>query len=154
MADKTPVHSYYLSERAYNSLIVMAQHQRYLPFGTRRAKGLSEFLNDLSSFSLEDTRPPLVLRRHREEERRNRAPTWVHTRLRRSRPLKLTDAAIENYVGCAYVFGIIRNDPFAIGGPRRTTPYPTVAFVLEAIGLKWLTPVDLPNKLPSTTKDD
>jgi hypothetical protein len=139
-----PAIAYYMSERAYGHLVFMAQKQGYIPWGAERAKGLSEFLNDLAHYALEDTRPELVRMRHEEEISHNRAPSWHHTRLRRARLLKLDENAIEKYFESALIFGILREEPFAVGGPQRNTPYPAIAYVLEGIGLEWLTPVDLP----------
>lgn len=135
--------SYYISDKAYNSLIGLGQRHKYILYGTSRAKGMSEFLIDLADKELEDTRPPFVRQRHEEEIKWNRAPTWLHSRQRRARLLTLTDHAIECYFKVAFEVGIIRVDPpYTIGGPARDNPIPSVAFVLEAIGLKWIQPIN------------
>jgi hypothetical protein len=139
--------SYYLSDYSYSRLIGMAQRHKYIPFGSERAKGLSQFFIDLSVMPFEDTRPPLVKDRHREEEKHGSAPTWLHIRTRRARLLTLTDDAIARYFLVAYQVGIIRTEPFIKGGPDRRTPYPSVALVLEAIGLGWITPTEFPTGL-------
>lgn len=122
----------------------MAQRHKFVRFGSARVKGLSDFLNQLATIPLLDTRPDLVKMRHQEEIRNNRAPTWLHVRVRRSRLLKLNDDAIARYYLAAFQFGITRAQPYAVGGPDMRTPYPSVAFVLEAIGLGWLTPEEFP----------
>lgn len=138
------VHTYYISDKAYNALTGMGQRRRFIPFGTARVKGLSEFLSLLARSSFEDTRPPNVKLRHQEEMAHNRAPNWAHSRQRRARPLTLTDDAIARYWNIAFLVGITRAEGFAIGGPPTNIPYPSVAYVLEAIGLGWLTPDTLP----------
>lgn len=137
--------AYYISDYAYNQLVYMAQKQGYIPWNTIRAKGMSNFLNDLASYPLEDTRPIHTKNRHEEEIRNNRAPTWTN-RSKRGRLIRLTDDSLQSYVEAALKFGIIREDPYPVGGPDRRTPYPTVGCVLEAIGLGWLTPQNLPKR--------
>jgi hypothetical protein len=140
----TIARTYYISDTAYFRLVNAAQRYRYVQFGSKRVKGLSEFLNDLAKIPMEDTRPPIVRERHVEEIRNNRAPTWMNTRLRRQRLLTLTEDSIQRYFLVAYQVGIVRADPYPVGGPDRSTPYPSVALVLEAIGLGWLTPIEYP----------
>lgn len=144
-----PVRHYYITDKAFQKLILMAQQGHYVKPGTERAKGMSDFFNDLAHYALKDTRPPFVVQRHQEERRNNRAPTWTFTRFRRARSLKLTDEAIESYLTSALVFGIIEINPFPIGGPRRDTPYPAISIVLEAIGLGYLTPESMPIQVPN-----
>lgn len=138
--------AYYISDLSFNKLVGIAQRQQYVQFGSERVKGLSDFLNDLSKYPMEDTRPALVKERHQEEIKHDRAPTWTHIRTRRNRQLKLTDDAIERFFLVAYQMGIIRMKPFVRGGPDRRTPFPSVALVLEAIGLGWITPIELPRR--------
>lgn len=149
---KIIVGTYYLSDKAYNHLIHLAQIKKYVSFGSARVKGLSTFLNELATFELLDTRPDNVKKRHEEQEALGRAPTWLHHRQRRARSLSLTDDAIQRYFKVAFEVGIIQNEPFIVGGPSRLTPIPSVAYVLEGIGLEWLTPKDLPTKLLAPPK--
>lgn len=135
---------YYLTEKSYAALIGMSQKCGYVKFGAQRAKGLSPFLIDLAQMPMDDTRPPLVKQRHDEEIKYNRAPTWMNSRLRRARMLSLNNDAIARYLLIAHKMGIIRTEPWIIGGPDRKTPYPTIAIVLEAIGLGWITPREFP----------
>jgi hypothetical protein len=136
--------AYYITDLAFGKLVGLAQRHRYVRFGTERAKGLSEFLNDLSHFDMEDTRPQIVKERHEQEIRLNRSPTWLYVYNRRARLLSLTDEALQKYVEVALQVGIIKKDPYPIGGPDRRTPYPTVSLVIEGIGLGWITPVTIP----------
>lgn len=137
---------FYLSDGAYDYLITKAQHNGWLPWGTKRVKGISPFLCKLATYEMEDTRPDLVRQRHEEEIQHNHAPTWLHNKMRRSRMLMLTDDAVARYLLIAHIMGIIKNEPWATGGPDMRTPYPTVSLVLEAIGLRWITPVAWPSK--------
>lgn len=139
---KNPVRAYYISDVAYDRLTMFAQKARYVKFGASRAKGMSEFLSDLALKPLEDTRPPFTKERHAQEVAYGHAPTWLQYHTRRARLLSLTEDAVARYFKVGYQVGIIKAEPYAIGGPDRRTPYPTVAYVLEGIGLKWLTPVN------------
>lgn len=136
--------AYYLTDNGYGKLVHMAQRARYVEFGASRVRGMSDFLNELCTTEFDDTRPELVRQRHEEEIAHGRAPTWMQNRNRRSRLLTLTDDAIARYFLVAYQVGIIRREPYAIGGPSRRTELPAVSLVLEAIGLGWITPADLP----------
>lgn len=118
----------------------MAQRNNWVSYGTQRARGLSEFLNELSREKLIDNRPPNIVRRHEEEARYGRAPTWTYVRQRRARLLTLNEDTIVRYFKVAYEVGITRAEPWPIGGPDMKTPYPSVAFVLEGIGLEWIIP--------------
>lgn len=142
--DNEPARSYYISDFAYGRLIGMAQRNRFVEYGSNRVRGMSKFLNYLSVMPMNDTCPDLVKERHIQEIKNNRAPSWSHTRLRRNRLLKLTDDAIERYILVAWEMDIIRAEPWAKGGPDRSTPYPTISIVLEAIGLGWITPEMFP----------
>jgi hypothetical protein len=130
----------YISDYAYAKLITLAQRQRYVPYGSSRVKGIGEFLEDIAHKEFVDTRPPLVRERHEQELRYNRAPVWLHNRRRRSRLIKLSDGAVARLFKIAFLVGIIREEPFIIGGPSRTNPLPSVAYVVESIGLGWITP--------------
>jgi hypothetical protein len=137
---------YYISDTAYNRLITLAQQARYVPYGSNKVIGLSAFLNDLASCPFRDTRPPLVKQRHEQEIALNHAPTWTSVKFRRTRTLKLTDDAIARYYLMSHRVGITRKEPYVRGEPSRISPYPAIGFVLEGIGLQWLTPTELPDK--------
>jgi hypothetical protein len=141
-----PYIHYYLTDRSYAYLVHTAQKQGYVEFGAKRVRGMSDFLNDLALCEFEDTRPDLVKRRHNEERTFNRAPTWMNVRQRRARSLQLNPPAVDRYFLVALQMGIIEVEPFAVGGPARNTPYPSIAIVLEAIGLQWITPNMWPSK--------
>ena len=130
----------YLSDYSYNRLISLAQRNRWLPYEVKRAHGLSAFLNALSHFPLVDTRPENIRRRHDEEIKMNHAPTWSYVSQRRSRLLTLNEETIALLFRVAFQVGIIRAEPWAVGGPRRNSPIPSIAFVIEAIGLGWISP--------------
>ena len=136
--------SYLITDAAYGRLITMAQQRRFVKYGSERVKGLSEFLTELSKVEFIDNRPIYVKEMHEQEIKFGRAPTWFRTRDRRPRRLTLTEDAIERYVMIALRAGIIKDEPYAVGGPQRLTPYPTVSNVLEVIGLQWLLPDSLP----------
>lgn len=136
--------SYLITDAAYGRLITMAQQRRYVKYGSERVKGLSEFLTALSAVEFIDNRPDYIKEMHTQEIKFGRAPTWFRTRDRRPRRLTLTEDAIERYVMIALRAGIIKDEPYIIGGPLRRTPYPVVANVLEVIGLQWLLPDNLP----------
>lgn len=149
-----PISVFYISDRAYNHLVHLAQTKHYVKWGTKRAKGLSNFLNDLAldNFSLSnksrfiDTRPPLVKQRHEEEIRLDRAPSWLHTRTRRAHNLILSEDTINKYMHVALQMGIAREEPYTIGNRSTLSPQPNVSLVLEGIGLTWITPDRLPDK--------
>lgn len=143
---------YFISDRAYDILTQYGQRQGYikLPTNTKeaanRANGMSAFLEALPYTSFEDTRPQLVRQRHQEEIKHNRAPSWTGYYSRRQRQITLTEQAMEKYIMIAISLNIITPEPYAVGGPSRLTFIPTISLVLEAIGLKWLTPVSFPLK--------
>jgi hypothetical protein len=139
---------FYVSDKAYGHLVILAQQCGYVKWGSGRVKGLSQFINDLAHTTFYDTRPDLVKERHRDEMRMGRAPTWLHTRTRRMRSLQLDEYTIKKFVEVALQVGIIRPEPDVIGSVSRITPGPTVALVLEAIGLRWITPSTLPPMKP------
>lgn len=142
---KTPSRIYYVSDYAYSRLLTMAQQGRFVSYGASKARGMSRFIDTLSYIPMDDTRPDLVRRRHEEEIRNNRAPTWLHIKIRRARLLTITDDTIARLLLVAHQVGIIGDKPFAVGGPKRNIPYPIVALVIEAIGLGWITPEYIPH---------
>lgn len=139
-----PPRAYYLSDPAYNVLINIAQVKKYVARNSDRAKGLSTFLNDLAQMKMTDTRPSIVIERHNQEIKHNHAPTWLKYHNRRGRLLKLSDDAIARYILHAHKVGIIRDEPWPVGGPDRKLPYATISLVLEGIGLQWITPDEWP----------
>ena len=141
---KSEPRAYYLSNNAYDRLVGMAQKRQYVKWGTNKAKGLSSFLNDLAQIELEDTRPASVRERHEQEMKYNRAPTWLQIRIRRARLLTLTEDALARYWKVAFEVGICKAGGYAVGGPTMRSPVPSVAYVIEAIALGWLTPVEWP----------
>jgi hypothetical protein len=147
--DTVPITMFYVSDKAYNHIVLLAQQCGYVKYGSNKVKGLSTFINDLAHTTFYDTRPELVKARHRDEMRMGRAPTWLHTRTRRMRNLQLDESTIRKFVEVALQVGIIRPEPDTIGGVSRLTPGPTVALVLEAIGLQWITPTVLPATRPA-----
>lgn len=137
---------YSISETAYKYLQRMCLYQGYISPGLTRNRGMSLFLNDLSHSTFTDTRPSDITYRHNVEIKNGRAPLWSSYSRRKNRMLKLTDESIQNYITIAYTFGIIKDPPYIVGGPSLQNPYAIVGYVLEGIGLKWLTPDQLPVK--------
>ena len=136
--------AYYVSHKAFSQLLLKAKEGGYVKWNSDRARGFSQFLNELAQIEMTDSRPPLVYQRHLEEVAHNRAPTWMNVRMRKCRLLYLTEDSIARYLLVAFDVGIIRGEPYAIGGPDRKTPYPTVSLVIEGLGLGWITPEKFP----------
>lgn len=143
---KAPSRLYYISDTAYAYLTQLAVRQGYKKNTTERAVGMSEFLDDLAYRKFTDTRPPNVRSRHDEEIKHNRAPIWLSYVTRRQRMLYLPRPAIARYMHLAEEVGITREEPYIVGGPSVTRPISVVGYVLEGIGLKWITPESWPMK--------
>ena len=137
---------YYISDTAYQHLIMLATRQGYKKLNTERAVGISEFLSDLAYYDFSDTRPYQIVERHKQEIENNRAPTWTSYSVRRTRMLYITLPSIQRYVQLALKVGIIRREPYLYGNVSITKPVSIVGYVIEAIGLKWLTPNSYPLK--------
>lgn len=145
----TVKHNYfYVSDKAYDTLIALAKQQNYVQRSLIRPRGLSEFLEALSNYRMQDTRPDSEVERHLFEISTHHAPIWASYYLRRARALTLYRQSTANYIHIALQMGIIREEaPWTIGGPNRLNPTSVIGYVLESIGLGWITPVTLPNKL-------
>lgn len=137
---------YYISDKAYQKLVQFSVRQGYKKLETERAYGMSEFLEDLAYYDFIDTRPQSIIERHNQEIAHDRAPTWTSYGNRRPRMLYLPAPAIQRYITQAYIFGIIREVPYVKGGPSVVQPISVVAYVLEGIGLEWITPIRFPIK--------
>lgn len=137
-------HLYYISEPAYLHLIDLAIKHNYVAKNYVRTHGLSRFLNILSAQTFTDTRPLHVVERHDMEIAYLRAPSWTNFEPRIPRNLKLLEVTQERYVELAFKVGIIENNPWTIGGPRRIYLPSIIGCVLEGIGLGWITPKEIP----------
>lgn len=135
---------YQISETAYRNLYLTAMRQGYVKSGLSKARGMSQFIIDMSLCTYYDTRPSNVVDRHNQEIAMNRAPKWTSYIIRKARMLTLSQEVIDNYIVIAYQFGIMHDPPYAVGGPSILQPVSIVGYVLEGIGLKWLTPEKLP----------
>lgn len=143
---KTEPRLYSISETAFKYIQQIAVRQGYLKPRLAKSRGLSEFLEDLAYASFIDTRPLNIVDRHNMEINIHRAPRWTSYIVRKARMITITEDAIKNYILIAYKFGIIKDPPYAVGGPSITKPVSVVGYVLEGIGLKWLTAEKLPVK--------
>jgi hypothetical protein len=137
---------YYISDYSYHQLVTIAEQQGYIRRGGQRYRGISNFFNDLSKCDFSDTRPSQVIKRHAYEIKVGRAPLWMSHYIRRTRSLTLSKEAKQNYIHLAGKVGIIKDEPFIYGGPVRTSFCSIIGYVLESIGLKWITPAKLPIK--------
>lgn len=146
MPQPSEYQQYYISDKAYRNLVTMAQRQKYVKELTQRHKGMSEFVADLAYYEFKDTRPPNVIERHKQQIAFNRAPIWTEFAVRRVRRLFIPHPAELRYLKIARQVGIIRDEPWAIGGPSILKPIPIISYVLEGIGLGWITPTRLPVK--------
>lgn len=140
MKSKRPTHLFYVSDYAYDKLVLKAIEQLYVAKDARRASGMSRFIEDISKVSVRDTRPEHIKRRHTEEIRTGHAPKWMTYHERRTRLLQMTPETLERYYVMAHVIGILRDDPWPIGGPNRQNPVAVTSYVLESLGLGWITP--------------
>ena len=137
---------YYISDKAYHMLTSTATQQRYIKYGAIKKKGLSEFLTDLCYMKFTDTRPAEIIRRHDIMIANGRAPIWTSYPVRRTRALALPKPTIERYMRVALQVGIIKEEPYIVGGPSKLRPTSVVGYVLEGLGLGWITPNRFPIK--------
>lgn len=137
---------YYISDKAYDKLVVFAIQQRYVKPAALKKRGMSEFLNDLCYMKFEDTRPDNVKQNHQIMINAHRAPIWTLYPVRRTRALYLSQPTINRYMKLALQVGIIKEEPWTIGGPSRTNPVSVISYVFEGLGLGWITPEKWPIK--------
>lgn len=137
---------YYISDTAYNKLVIQATIQRYIKQGSLKKRGMSEFLNDLCYMTFKDTRPLHIKQNHEILKSMHRAPIWTLYPVRRTRALYLEEPTILRYMQLALQVGIIEEEPWTIGGPSRTKPVSVLGYVFEGIGLGWITPTQWPIK--------
>jgi hypothetical protein len=136
---------YYLSDDAFATISRMAEQQGFVAQGAIHKRGLSNFINKLSEQEFDDTRPKNVISRHIQEIQTGRAPTWKSYQQRKTRTLQITDKARANFYKIAIQVGIIKaNEPWIVGGPDRYNLVSITSYVLEGIGLRWVTPKRLP----------
>lgn len=142
-------YQYYLSDHAYDTLYSMAVRSRFCGANRARRMGLGHFLTLLASKTFADTRPPEIRAADEGRIENAKIPYWKDDATRRARMLDISDSAIQQYCRIAQEHGMWR-------GPGWTTmiqwqsPRAIAGSVMEAIGLTWLTPNELPvNPVPS-----
>lgn len=137
---KYRVIKYNLSDTAYNHLLDLARQANYI-YSTdlvkSKPKGISEFLNIISEFTYQDSRPSYIKQSDLQRLQNQRLPYWSLEYQRRARWFKLTDAARQAYVCIAMQFGITNNYYYKT---QRLSTTSLVNATLEAIGIEWLTP--------------
>lgn len=139
----------HLSPTAKRGLRLQAFRLGYVTsLSHRNFRGLSSYIDAIATCEFEDTRPSDVRELHQAMLSSNYFPYWSAEEYRPQTRLKLRDFTLVKL----YAFGIT-ND---IINPRRVVVNPPVVsvigYVLEAIGISWLTPVN-PTKLIRVIQD-
>lgn len=100
--------------------------------------GLSGYINAIASCELQDTRPDDIREYHSYMD----VPNWSCEEYRPQNKFRLSPRAILKL----YEFGLEHD----ITDPRRLQEKPpavtVIGYVLEAIGIEWLTPINPPRK--------
>lgn len=141
----------HLSPTAKSGLRLQAFRLGYVTsLNHRNYRGLSAYIDALATCNFEDTRPDDVRELHEAMLASNYFPFWSAEEYRPQTRLHLYNTTIAKL----YAFGIT-ND---IINPRRVVMNPpavsVIGYVLEAIGINWLTPVDPPKLIRSIDSRD
>jgi hypothetical protein len=134
---------YYISDEAYDNLWRDAVAAKYVQRGAERGKGLSEYIAEASRGTFYDARPDEYA--SLDTVRRSRGLTcyWHDGSIRKARMLSLDEDTIERLCDIAGQFRI------AIGKSHKSkkvvirSTTVTIAYVLEAIGKRWLVTKDI-----------
>lgn len=137
--------TYYISESSYFQLLRMADEQGFTKLKYKSHKGLSEFLVKLSYSDFVDTRPDNIKEWHSQLLTEHRRPRWTEGLAPKlPRFLTLTDEAIYNYVEVALRLRIHLLRRLVRGGQPNRSAIAICGMALEALGARWITPVEVP----------
>lgn len=135
---------WYLSEKAYGLLVTKAMEGGFVNENSKSKVGISKFINILSRGTFTDTRPGGLSEDDEYLISMRRTPTWstgLYTRT--ARTLDISENTKIRLGILALDFRIFMGRYYR-GGPYYKSPVSIGGAVLEAIGLKYLTPRDWP----------
>ena len=134
----------YISDDAYEFLVLKAVDGEFVRAGTHRRGGMGYFLGQLSRIECYDTRPKYLRETDNFMIAANRTPYWsAGLHVKRARLLTIDNNAIERFCTTAVIHGIFIKKGF-IGGPKPKSPISIAGAVIEAIGVEYLEPIYWP----------
>jgi hypothetical protein len=131
----------------------MADEQGFTKLKYKSHRGLSEFLVKVSYSEFTDTRPSNIINWHNKLLTEHRRPQWSEgLSPKLPRYLTLTDEAIYNYVETALRLRIHILRRLVRGGQPNRSAIAICGMALEALGAKWITPIEVPLWIAPDTK--
>ncbi len=138
--------SYYLSDVAYDYLSKMAVEQNYVAEGVLHRVGISQFVERLSYRKYIDTRPDDIKLLDERLLASKRIPMWNTEEYRTSRTFRLSEGALTRFAITALSHRMTLGPAYKCGPYWKSLPS-IAAWVLEAIGVEWLTPTEWPENV-------
>lgn len=155
MALKSEIFQIYLSDKAFENLCLAAKQTEYIR-STQRARGLGLYLVNLVQANAEaecwtDTRPQHMQEGTIDELEAGQFPSWDNGELRQKHLVFFPQVARTITCALAMELGTIRQHPNYSAG-RKLSDSALISQLWEAVGLKWLTPLNPPNVPDYATK--
>lgn len=145
-ATRRPRVHVYLSDEAYEYLCEQAEVYQYISSARNRHKsGFSDYIAALSRCKFQDTRTQDIRDSDLPRLESGHLPYWNTDTPRKARFIAMTNDTQERLRTVALDIGITNvNRPDSVDIPRSP-----ISAMLEAVGIKWLTPVSMiPNPHP------